>query len=291
MDTAGTNPNLPWLCVLASGSSGNCSVLTWHDGHRSRAALIDLGLSPRRTRRLLCTLGLSLEDVTDVFLTHLDADHFHSGWMSADDLAAPLRMHRRHLGRASRCGIATRRTELLDGDVALPGLTARVTMGSHDDLGVCSFRFAFDAPGAGELGFATDVGRMTADLIDHLAGVDVLAIESNYCPKLELASDRPIFLKRRIMGGSGHLSNAECARAARDIRPGSDVVLLHLSRQCNRPDIALAEHRGAPYRIIVSTHDAPTTRIPIARARRRPTTLPTPEIGRQHLLFPLEASA
>ena len=65
------------LCVLASGSSGNCSVLVIdRDGVR-RVCLIDLGLTPRRTLRLLHALGLGMHCVDDALLTHLDRDHYH----------------------------------------------------------------------------------------------------------------------------------------------------------------------------------------------------------------------
>ena len=71
------------LCVLASGSAGNCSVLTFAREGVRRACLIDLGLSPRRTVRLLGALGLALHHIDDVVLTHLDTDHFHAGWAKA----------------------------------------------------------------------------------------------------------------------------------------------------------------------------------------------------------------
>lgn len=296
----------PWLCVLASGSSGNCSVMLWPTPTGHRAALIDMGLSPRRTSRLLAMLGLDLSDITDTFLTHLDTDHLHAGWIASPHLRAPLRLHKRHIKRAVRQGFATRRTEPFEHELALPGLTMRAALGSHDELGVCAFRFCFErvAPGASsgtsthraELGFATDVGRMTQPLIDHLAGVDVLAIESNYCPALELASDRPEYLKRRIMGGSGHLSNAECAEATRTISPRSHVVLIHLSRQCNHPDLALKEHAGAPYAVTISTANTPTKPIHIPLVDRG-EACGVPAIARlhtrpvQHLLFATEASA
>lgn len=281
----------PWLSVLASGSSGNCSVIVWHERRERRAALIDLGLSPRRTRTALASLGLALEEISSVFLTHLDSDHFNPGWIRRDLLRAPLRMHRRHIGRASREGIATLRTEPFGDACKVDGLNAWVAMASHDELGVSTFRFGFeDHPG--ELGFATDVGRVTPGLIEHLSGVDVLALESNYCPKLELASDRPEFLKRRIMGGSGHLSNEEAAQAARSIGPREHLVLLHLSRQCNRPTIALEKHAGVGCEVTVSTHAEPTAPVRIGiGAVPREKGVVTTRVGRQTMLFASESNA
>ena len=103
-----------------------------------------------------------------------------------------------------------------------------------------SFRLETDA---GSLGFATDIGRASDALVDLLRGVDLLAIESNYDRDMQLGSARPKFLKDRIMGGRGHLSNEECVEAVRAIAfpdEPSQVVLLHLSRDCNHPDAVRA---------------------------------------------------
>ncbi|HHN78962.1 MAG TPA: MBL fold metallo-hydrolase [Phycisphaerales bacterium] len=248
------------LCVLASGSTGNCSILRLRPDPASRATrtcLIDAGLSPTRTRRLLAERGLAMGDIDDIILTHLDGDHFHAGWKRARDCRATLRLHRRHTGRAQRSGSMMRRNEPFSERVELTeGVGFEPVLLNHDDLGVAVFRFTF--PDGGSLGFATDLGRPTDTLIDHLRGVDVLAIESNYCPRLQAASGRPAFLKQRITGGSGHLSNEQCHRAVEQIGPGSDVVLLHLSKQCNTRELAVRAHEGAPYRLTVSSHDTPT---------------------------------
>ncbi|MEY2716643.1 MAG: putative metallo-hydrolase YycJ, partial [Planctomycetota bacterium] len=101
---------------------------------------------------------------------------------------------------------------------------------------------------AGVLGLATDLGRASGALIEAMRGVDILAIESNYDRDMQLASDRPAFLKDRIMGGKGHLSNEECIEAVRAIawpRGPEHVVLLHLSRDCNCPDLVRSLWKAA----------------------------------------------
>jgi len=245
-------PRSPALRVLASGSAGNCAVLSTPAG----LTLIDIGLSPRRTLRLLRDAGLDPDAVGDVLLTHLDHDHFHSGWLRAMPSAWTLRIHRAHLGRAKRAGALYRRTLPFDchEPVGLPGASARALRLAHDSLGVAAFRI--DA-GDRSIGYATDLGRATDDLIGLPAGVGLLAIESNYCPDLQAASPRPAFLKRRITGGAGHLSNDQCAAATKRIAPRR-VVLLHLSRQCNRPELALRPHDGAAYEVIASSQHEPT---------------------------------
>ncbi|MBL0927546.1 MAG: MBL fold metallo-hydrolase [Phycisphaerales bacterium] len=256
------------LVVLASSSAGNCSVLIHGEGRTRRCTLIDAGLSPRRTRQLLHALALDLDRIDDILFTHLDGDHAHPGWIAALPKHARFRIHARQLGRARRDGFLVRRTELFkDQPFELPcGAAVRpVPLDAHDDLGVAAFRIS--PPGAAgdgpTLGFATDLGRVTDGLVSALRGVDVLAIESNYCPELQESSDRPEFLKRRIMDGSGHLSNQQSAQAVRAIGPRRGVVLLHLSRQCNTPERARAAHDHPGLHLTIAGHDQPTAPIDI----------------------------
>ncbi len=261
------SPNTPplppphGLLVLASGSGGNCSILRVTINHRPHHYLIDLGLSPRRTRAALAHWsGITLNDLDGVLLTHFDSDHCHPGWCTAIEPALPPNVevffHRSHAGRSRRIGLqASRVAPFREAFTTPAGLPVRAAIAGHDDLGSSAFRI--DTPG-GSLGFATDVGRATEPLINHLRAVDVLAIESNYCPQLELSSGRSPHLIRRVMGGHGHLSNEESVAAIRAISPRSHVVLLHLSRECNRPELVHAHHTLGGYPFTISLQHQPT---------------------------------
>ena len=256
------------VCVLASGSAGNCAVVVSprspEPGSPARVALFDAGLSPRRTAAMFAQIGLCAHDVDDIVFTHLDTDHAHPGWgvaLRRRPWRASLRIHTRHLGRGERLGLLEARTIPFEDEIDLgERVRAHAHLGHHDELGVAAFRVeARDEAGrSASLGYATDVGRVTKGLIAHLEGVGVLAIESNYCPQLQLASDRPAFLKRRIMGGSGHLSNQESADAVRRIRPREHTVLLHLSRQCNTPERAHEAHADGPAPVTLSNQHRAT---------------------------------
>ena len=271
--------------MLASGSRGNCSVLRLGLGHDARLVLLDAGLSPRRTGEALRQVGLSLGAVTDIVFTHLDHDHCHAGWCSPS--AAPhavSHVHRAHRGRAERMGLLYRRSRLFDDAATISGPTglARVeaVLASHDSLGVAVFRVRIASEaGDADLGYATDLGHVPGAVVEHLRGVDALAIESNYCPALQQASDRPAFLKRRIMGGDGHLSNQQSAEAVGRIAPagGAPVVLLHLSEECNTPETARAAHRASEGRLIVSSQRGQTPWIPI---RKREQAVPNEVVVR-----------
>ncbi len=256
------------LCVLASGSKGNAALLVVTAEGRRHAVLLDCGLSPRHTFGALKSAGLTPNDLSAVVLTHLDADHFKPAWVRSMPRHTPVYIHRSHRGRAQRQHYFTPTTLLFDDAFELAGgrLGVRVEplLLAHDQLGVATFRITL--PNDATIGYATDLGRPTPSLASHLASVDVLAIESNYCPELQEASTRPAFLKQRITSGGGHLSNQQAAKVTRQIAPREHVVLLHLSRECNTPELAAQDHADNPYRLTVSDQFIPTPWIAVRPA-------------------------
>jgi phosphoribosyl 1,2-cyclic phosphodiesterase len=228
------------FCVLGSGSAGNCTLVRLGDDGDARHVLIDAGLSPRQTALRLGPLGVDLDDISDILLTHIDHDHFHPGWRDPGSkrLAWTWRAARRYLRQARTAGLPARDTEPFDGTFEMqPGTRVEVTMLPHDELG--STGFVIEHDGA-RLGFATDLGRVPETLLERFENLAALALESNYDPQLERASSRPDFLKQRIMGGLGHLSNEQALEAVLRIAGRCDlrhIALLHLSRQCNDPAI------------------------------------------------------
>lgn len=251
------------LCVLASSSSGNCAALVMGRGDSAGVVLLDCGLSPRRTRRLLGAIGLDMEQVDHVLLTHLDVDHWQPGWSRAMPDRVRVWIHRTHRARAQREGLLARRMEVFDDEFEpCAGARVRPMLVAHDSHGAVAMRIGLG--GSAALGWATDIGHVTPGLIELLRGVDVLGIESNYCPRMQLASSRPEFLKRRIMGGEGHLSNAQCAEAVRGIAPRRTVILLHLSRECNHPELARGAHSNPPPELLVAPVEGPSPWVTVA---------------------------
>lgn len=291
------------LCVLASGSAGNCSVLVMRRRGQARAILLDLGLSPRKTFRLLAEMGLGPHQLDGALVTHLDTDHVHAGWRTQMPAHARVHMHIRHADRARDgrwCVAGFEGGFSLDPDVRVLPL-----MMSHDEEGVATFRIEFTgdlAPARTPvaLGFATDLGHIDARLVDHFRGgggepeaeapVDVLAIESNYCPVMQHASGRPDYLKQRIMGGHGHLSNQEALSAVLQIEPRDHVVLLHLSRECNDPSVVASLHAGADYALTITSQEQPSRWVRIGLPeqsvrRELPGMLRTLELSRPATLW------
>src|SRR5262249_40310371 len=142
MDDATPKPSpAAALRVLASGSSGNCSVLLIKACGQRRIYLIDAGLSPRRTRKYLQHTGLSFDMLDGILLTHLDHDHWQNRWVGALPRGAVVRLSSRHAAAARRQSALPDCAEAFDGAFDLyPGIRVEPIMGSHDDLGVASFR-------------------------------------------------------------------------------------------------------------------------------------------------------
>lgn len=254
------------LCILASGSSGNCSMLRTPGG----VVLIDAGIGPRATRQRMDGTGVKLTDVRAICLTHLDSDHFNINWLRTI-VTHEIRVHCA-AGRASDllAIVASIDSEppIIDAFAALVQPFSDEPFEVIDELQFNSFHLAHDREGSHafiiegfgrRIGYATDLGHVPPRLIENFRDLDVLAIESNYDPQMQLSSSRPWYLKNRIMGGSGHLSNEQALQAIRDIldrcqRVGrqmpAHIVLLHRSRQCNCPrlvrELFSRDHRIAP---------------------------------------------
>ncbi len=238
------------FCNLGSGSGGNASVVQFAND----ALLIDAGFGPRTIADRLKQIDLSLDHLRGILLTHLDQDHFRPHWVRT--LLArriPVYLHRWHLPDLKRTpeGVDLQMAGLIvpfDAEPFAPlgeaaGFIADPVRLPHDTKGTVGFVLH---TACGRIGYATDLGHVPAELIQRFTcdgGVDLLAIECNYDPPMQERSSRPQFLKRRIMGGHGHLSNEEAFAAVQRIAQASArgcpqrIVLLHRSAQCNCPTI------------------------------------------------------
>jgi phosphoribosyl 1,2-cyclic phosphodiesterase len=269
--------------VLASGSGGNCTAVFLCEQakagelSRRRLFLIDVGISPRRTAAALADLGAGIDDVEAIVLTHFDTDHFYPGWLKViarrNGGERPLRIcvHRRHRNVAWRSGLTARETELYEDELGLPcGATAEPVLLAHDDVGSVGFVIEH---GGHRLGYATDLGAVPKTLLDRFVNLHALCIESNYDRTMQEESARPIFLKRRIMDGRGHLSNEQALEAAREIERKSrlgHIALLHLSRECNCPEkVRGLWKRSMPHalpRLTITSQTAATPLLGVTRA-------------------------
>lgn len=230
------------LCVFASGSSGNCSLLS---SGRSNI-LIDAGISARRIISFLAKQQLTMDDIGGVLITHEHSDH-------VSGLKTLLKNHDFRL-YAPRT-VAHR----LEG--AIPeamGRISHIPVGESfriDELSVRAFHTPHDTDESvgyrlecgGVFALATDLGHVTEEVEAALCGADAVLLESNHDVDMLRYGSYPVYLKRRILSERGHLSNADCAAlAARLAAKGTKKIILgHLSRENNSPAKAMAEARLA----------------------------------------------
>jgi phosphoribosyl 1,2-cyclic phosphodiesterase len=221
--------------------------------------LIDAGIGPRAIATRLADAGASWRAVRAILLTHTHDDHWcHSTIDQAARLRVPVYCHAAHVTAlaAASPAFARLKTDGLvrryepDIELHLPGgVRATPLAVSHDGGPTFGFRLAGDTSLFGpawSLGYAADLGTWDDALAAALAGVDLLALEFNHDVELQWSSGRPEALVRRVLGDQGHLSNAQASallRAMLSTAPPAvprQVVQLHLSRECNRPELARA---------------------------------------------------
>ncbi|TFH15004.1 MAG: MBL fold metallo-hydrolase [Lentisphaerales bacterium] len=225
------------LCILASGSAGNCMYIA----SRNSALLIDAGLSARETLRRMDLVGIDSSSVNAICLTHEHSDHIsglpalcrkldvsvyaNSGTVDAVERAlGPDRV---------RWQVFTTGSQFSIGDMTVEPFS--VPHDSYDPVG-----FAIQSENT-RIGVATDLGMPTSLIRHHLKGCNALVLEANHSERMLKNAKRPWSLKQRIMGRQGHLSNTSTAQLVADLAQDtlSHVYLAHLSSDCNTPDKAV----------------------------------------------------
>lgn len=222
------------ICVLGSGSAGNC---LWVQAGATRA-LFDAGLPLRETVRRCKALGLDARELTDVFVTHEHADHCGGAGVLSRKLGVRVHATRGtframrdlpppELRRLVRAGVPVQQGELTVLPIEVP----------HDAREPVAYRFS-DGAVSGAL--VTDLGCAPPTLVRALRGLDAIVMEMNHDLHMLLDGPYPWSLKKRIRGDFGHLSNEQGARLLSQLVHSGlkHVVLAHLSEHNNTGDHA-----------------------------------------------------
>lgn len=231
------------VATLASGSSGNCTVVS--DGRIH--ILIDAGISTRRISQSLKGLGIELRHISGVLITHEHTDHVAAlpvlckqtgaALFTAEGTAFALSARWPGLEERFRVFAPGQRFALGDWEI---GTFAT----SHDCA--CPAGFSVE-DGRRKLALCTDTGYVPPQAREGVRGANTLIGEFNYDPEMLRTGSYPVHLQERIRGNAGHLSNELGGElAAWAARQGaSRVVLAHLSQENNRPGLALEAARQA----------------------------------------------
>lgn len=244
---------------LQSGSNGNC-IYVEAGGNR---LLFDAGITGRQAEMRLAAAGRAIRGIDAVIVSHDHSDHTKYAGVYHRKFGLPLlgteatlnTAHDRHaLGRLQRL------QHFRAGEtISFSGCRVHTIPTPHD--GVDGVAFVVD-DGDRRLGIFTDLGHVFAGLADVLATLDAVILESNYDPQMLDHGPYPAWLKQRIRGDGGHISNDEAAEllAAAAGPQMQWACLAHLSQDNNRPDSAMAAHRrrlGAGFPLcIASRHEA-----------------------------------
>lgn len=225
------------FCSLGSGSSGNATLVEVTSGGTAQRLLIDCGLPLKLLTERLAQHGLSIQAIDAVFITHEHSDHVGCARQLAVHHQRPIWMSRGTYGSMGSPDLVGQLRFACDDET--------VNLGS---LQIHPFTVAHDAQeplqltvmGAGKrLGVLTDVGHVTPHITRRLHNLDALILEFNHDAALLQASKYPAFLKQRIAGDYGHLSNGQAGELLRAlIHPGlQHIVAAHLSEQNNAPHL------------------------------------------------------
>ena len=224
------------IATLASGSSGNCTLVT--DGET--CILIDAGISARRITAGLKSLGIDPARLSAILITHEHSDHI-AGLATLKKqldftLYATAPTVRQLCYRMA--GLEERVRPFQPGDAFAVG---RLWVESFPTLHDCACPVGY-AVGteSSKMALATDLGEITDQVRRGIRGAGLVIAEANYDVESLRSGPYPAFLKERILGDHGHLSNemgGELARYAAE-QGARQIVLGHLSRENNSPGMA-----------------------------------------------------
>lgn len=226
------------LTIFASGSSGNCALVS--DG--STHLLVDAGISAKRISAALAHQNLSPEHLTGCLITHTHSDHIAGLATLTKHFSLPL-YATAPAGRQVAYRLPVERllhTLEPPKSEVIGGIAVQAIPTSHDSPGSVGYRFT--APDGRSACLVTDLGVVTPEVEHAVEGVDLAMIECNHDIDSLQNGPYPYYLKSRIAGPQGHLSNADGAGlCALCVRSGArSLVLAHLSKENNTPALARA---------------------------------------------------
>lgn len=228
------------FCPLASGSKGNALYL----GTEQTKLLIDAGISYKALKERLGEIGVSIEEIDAVLITHEHSDHIRGLMRLCSILQIPIFANSETAKAIMGLMKMTFRFKIFStgelfefGDIKIHPFSVQ-----HDTVDPVAF--IFHAMGL-KIGVCTDLGFVTTLVTSYLQGCDYLYLEANHEPSMVYASSRPPIYKQRVLGRQGHLSNEMCANLLKEVKHAGlrHVYLAHLSEECNHPEVALKKVR------------------------------------------------
>jgi phosphoribosyl 1,2-cyclic phosphodiesterase len=228
--------------ALQSGSNGNC-IYVEAGGVK---LLFDAGINGKQAETRLAAHGRDIREIDALIISHDHGDHIRHAGVYQRKFGLPLyvtqktydvAVKRHPLGR-----LADVRFFSSDGIFQFGGVSVEAISTPHDASDGAAFVIS---SGRKRLGIMTDLGHIFDGLPEALESLDAVFLESNYDPEMLETGLYPAFLKKRIKGPQGHLSNIEAAELlkATSVPRLKWACLSHLSEQNNSAALALKTHR------------------------------------------------
>ena len=244
------------ITSLNSGSNGNCYYLASEED----AILVDVGLNCRETEKRMARLGLSMSKVRAIFISHEHSDHISGLPVIAQKYQLPVYITTGTLLR----GRLILREDLVrkfnaHECIHIGQLIITAFPKLHDASEPHSFIVSC---GEVTVGVFTDIGSPCENLIRYFKKCHAAFLEANYDEEMLDKGRYPYFLKNRIRGGKGHLSNKQALELFTSCKPSymSHLLLSHLSRDNNSPDLVLElfKRSAGETEIIIASRDRET---------------------------------
>lgn len=240
-----------YLASINSGSNGNC----YYVGNGEEAVLVDAGISCRETERRMARMGLDIATVKAIFISHEHTDHTRGVPVLSRKHGIPVYITS-ETHRNSRLWLDPKllRTFSAGKPVQVGSLQVDPFPKWHDAAEPHSFTISADGLTAGVF---TDIGISCEHVAAHLGRCHVAFLEANYDEAMLENGRYPRYLKRRIQGAEGHLSNDQALDLFLTHRPPwmQLLVLSHLSAENNHPELVkeLFERNAKRVRIAVAS--------------------------------------
>lgn len=227
------------LHILASGSKGNAALVEGPDG----IVLVDCGISRKQLLLRAAELDVDLARLKAAFFTHEHGDHIRGLPVFAKRFSGPLYATSGTIGGSSSlAGLSFVRLKRED-KISVAGMRVHTFPTSHDVNDPFGLHFTVEDSDGGTLdsvGWCTDTGFLTEVALKELRGCRVLGIEANHDVHMLATGPYPSYLKARVGGKYGHLSNEQAAEALPQLVTSetTTIVALHISEKNNLPSVA-----------------------------------------------------
>lgn len=227
------------LCSIASGSSGNCIFV----GSKNTNLLVDAGISAKKIEQGLSLIDIKPDTIQGILVTHEHSDHVQGIGVIARRYHIPIYATYETIVALRKSSyfrdISDELINYVEADKSfmINDINIEPFSISHDASNPVCYTMQIDG---GKVGIATDLGKFDDYTISKLSGSDLLMIEANHDINMLLVGKYPYYLKQRILGDRGHLSNESSASLISKLisKKKQHIILAHLSKENNYEELA-----------------------------------------------------